>query len=72
MSNGYDWNSRDPRLRTLRTLALIVVLCLLVYTIVFDPEPDAVSIGTLAGVLLVVLGFEVGVNWPKGGPPNVQ
>lgn len=70
MTNG-AWNGRDPRLRTLRTIAAILVLALLAYTVIFDPEPDAVTIGTLAGVLLVVLGFEVGVNWPKGGPPHV-
>lgn len=64
MTNGNGWTGKDPYLRRLRSLAVAVILALLGYTVVSAPESATVTIGTLVGALLVVLGFEVGLRWP--------
>lgn len=63
-----NWNGGDPRLRLLRTVAGFLIMGLLAFVII-DPAPnDPATVGTLAGMLLVVLGFEAGIRWPtKGG-----
>ncbi|HEY3546885.1 MAG TPA: hypothetical protein VGK17_12480 [Propionicimonas sp.] len=56
---------REPRLRLLRTLAVIVILALLVWLVAFEPGPtDTGAVGTLAGALLVILGFEALIRLP--------
>jgi hypothetical protein len=65
---GSDWNGRDPRLRGLRTWAIILISGLLVWTIVLDANPhDLGVIGTLTGALLVLLGYEAGQRRLLGG-----
>lgn len=66
MTGNGSWTGKDPRLRFLRTAAAIVILGLVVYTVLDPAEDSIVTLGTLIGALLVVLGFEAGVNWPKG------
>lgn len=68
MGTNGSWSGKDPRLRQLRVVATLVLLGLLVF-IVLDPADDPVTtVGMLVGALLVVLGFEAGVAYPKGGP----
>lgn len=66
MTNG-SWTGRDTALRRLRTVAAIVILCLIAYVIIDPADDPATTVGSLVGALLVVLGFEAGINWPKGG-----
>lgn len=59
---------REPRLRLLRTAAVVIVLTLIAWLVVFEPgSNDLATIGTLIGALLVILGFEAGLRWPGGG-----
>jgi hypothetical protein len=61
---------REPHLRLLRTLAIIVILALLAWIVVVEPGPnDTGAIGTLLGSLLILLGFEALVRFPPGGKP---
>lgn len=61
---GRGWD--NPRLRLMRTAAVVVLLCLLAYLVVTDPEPrDLGSIGAVTGALLVLLGFEWGIRYPQ-------
>ena len=62
--NGNGWTGRDPRLRLLRSAAVVVLLALLAFVIVDGQPNDVYTLGTLAGALLVALGFEAGVRWP--------
>jgi hypothetical protein len=66
MSGNGSWTGRDPNLRFLRSAAALVILGLVTYTVIDPGEDSIVTLGTLVGALLVVLGFEAGVNWPKG------
>jgi hypothetical protein len=62
--NGSGW--RDPYLRRVRTVAVIVICVLMVWVIVAEPGPnDIATTGTLGGMLLVLLGFEALTRWPK-------
>jgi len=63
-TNG-SWTGRDPALRRLRALAIGVLLVLIAWTVVDNRE--ITTIGTLVGALLVALGFEVGIRWPRTG-----
>ena len=65
MSDG-GWTGRDPQLRLLRTAAALVMMGLLTYVIVDGQANDPTTLGTLAGSLLVVLGFEAGIRWKNG------
>ena len=62
--NNGSWTGRDPRLRNLRTASAIVIMGLLIW-VVITRHVDVATIGTLSGMLLVILGFEIGVAWPK-------
>lgn len=65
MADGGGW--REPRLRLLRTIALLVILAMLVWLIVFESGPnDTGAIGTLLGAALVILGFEALLRLPNG------
>ena len=66
-SSGRDgW--RDPYLRRLRTVAFVLIGALLAWVIVAESGPnDTGAIGTLGGMLLVLLGFEFLTRWPPGG-----
>ena len=60
---------REPRLRLLRTAAVIVILALLVWLVAVEDGPtDTGAVGTLAGAMLVILGFEALVRLPGGKP----
>jgi hypothetical protein len=55
----------EPRLRLLRSVALVVILVLLAWLVVFEDGPnDTGAIGTLIGALLVILGFEALIRLP--------
>jgi len=56
---------REPRLRVLRTVAALVVLGLLVWLVIVEPDNDTGAIGTMIGALLVLLGFETLMRGPK-------
>ena len=58
---------RDPRIRLLRSIAALVTLGLIGYVVLDDRSDDLATLGTLAGVLLVTLGFEAGIRFPRGG-----
>jgi len=61
-ANG--WSGRDPRLRLLRSIAIVVLACLLVWLVVIEDGPnDLPTIGTVLGAMLVALGFEAGIRW---------
>ena len=60
---GDGWS--NPYLQRLRTLAIVVILTLLVWVVMAENGPnDTGAIGTLGGMLLVLLGFEALVRWP--------
>jgi hypothetical protein len=68
MAEGRDGGDgwRDPYLRKVRTVAVIVICILMVWVIVAEPGPnDIATTGTLGGMLLVLLGFEALTRWPK-------
>ena len=61
--SGDGWS--NPYLSRLRTLAIVVILALLVWVIVAEQGPnDLGAIGTMGGMLLVLLGFEALLRWP--------
>lgn len=66
MTGNGSWTGGDPRLRLLRTIAGIVILVLLAIVVLDGSPNDVATLGTLVGALLVILGFEVGINWPRG------
>lgn len=57
---------REPRLRLLRSLALVVLLALLVWLVIFEPSNDTGAIGTLVGAIMILLGFEGLLRGPWG------
>jgi hypothetical protein len=62
MAGDSGW--RDPRVRSLRTVAFLVLAALLVFTVVSDAVATS---GLLVGALMVLLGFEGIIRWPPGG-----
>ena len=64
MAEGRDgWH--DPYLRRVRTVAVIVLCALLVWVVAFEPGAnDVATVGTLGGMLLVLLGVEALTRWP--------
>lgn len=57
---------RDPYLRRVRTVAVLVICALLVWVIVAEQGPnDLPTAGTLGGMLLVLLGFEALTRWQR-------
>lgn len=70
MAEPNNWNGRDPRLRTLRTIAVGVLLMLasaVVLDYIMSHRIDLGLLGMLLGSLLVLLGFESGVRFTPGG-----
>lgn len=65
MTNGNGWTGRDPWLRKLRSVVVLVLAGLVCYAVIFGR--DVATIGTIIGALLVVLGFEAGLRWPTKG-----
>lgn len=59
MGGNGSWTGRDPRLRWLRTVAVLVLLVLIAVIILDDRPNDPATLGTLVGALLVTLGFEL-------------
>lgn len=60
---------REPRLRLLRSLAVVVMLGLLVWLVIFEGGPtDTGAVGTLVGAMLVILGFEGLLRGPWSKP----
>lgn len=68
MPGNGSWTGRDPRLRQLRILAIIVLLGLLSFVIVDPADEPVTTVGMLVGAILVMLGFEAGIAFPRGGP----
>ena len=66
MTGNGSWTGGDPRLRFLRTVAGFVILALLAIVVLDGAPDDTATLGSLVGALLVILGFEVGINWPRG------
>jgi hypothetical protein len=64
MAEGRDgWH--DPYLRRVRTVAAIVLCALLVWVVAVESGPnDVATVGTLGGMLLVLLGVEALTRWP--------
>ena len=56
---------REPRLALLRTVAFVILATLLVWVVAVEEGPnDLGAIGTIGGMLLVLLGFEAILRWP--------
>lgn len=66
MAERGDDGWRDPYLRRVRTVAVLVICALLVWVVAVEQGPnDLGATGTLGGMLLVLLGFEALTRWQR-------